>query len=434
MRRMKTIVLVLMAALLLSGCATVDDMYAIPKRSQDYNDLQVSIDKAMTNLSYSAPVAGENRQSVQMADLDGDGTAEYLVFAKDSNERPLKILVFRNVDGRYDHVDTLESNGTAFDQVEYVQLDEKPGLEIVIGRQVSDQVFRSMTVYTMDSGKVTQVISDNYTKLLPVDMNGDGTGELFLIKPGQTDADKGVISLYGVRNGVLERSNEADMSQPADRIKRIISGKLQNGGNAVYIASTVDESTLITDVFVLHDGLMTNMTLSVESGTSVKTMRNYYIYADDVDDDGVVELPALLNMKPVSSQTNSDQLHLIRWYALTASGEEKDKMYTFHNFLDGWYLQLEEDLVNRITVTMDSGVYRFCVWDTDFKNTEELLRITTHSAQSLTEQEGAVVLTRTDAVVYTAILTPYAEKYGITQESVVYNFRLIHQDWKTGET
>ena len=434
MRNMRIWFLVLMAALLLCGCSTVDDMYLIPKRSQEYNDLQSAIDGAMTELSYSAPVAGENRQSVQMADLDGDGIEEYLVFAKDNNEKPLKILVFRSVADRYDHVTTLENNGTAFDQVEYIQLDDNPGLEIVVGRQVSDQVFRSMTVYSMDADGVKQIISDNYTKLLPVDMNSDATGELLLIKPGDTDTDKGTVFLYATENGTMARSNEVYMSQPADKIKRIVVGKQQDGGYGVYVGSIVDESTLITDVFVLRDGLLTNLTLSVESGTSIKTMRNYYIYADDVDDDGVVELPSLITMKPVSTLYSSDQLHLIRWYALTASGEEKNKMYTFHNFLDGWYLQLDEELIDRITVSMKGTSYQFFMWDKEYRTTEELLSITANAVQSRTELEGAFVLSRTDSVVYTAKLTPHAEKYGITQDSVIYNFRLIHQDWKTGET
>ena len=74
MRRIMTIY-VMLAVLLLSGCAlrTVEDMYTPPKRSSEYEDLQRAIDTAMNGLSYAAPVFGEYRQSVQMADLNGDG-------------------------------------------------------------------------------------------------------------------------------------------------------------------------------------------------------------------------------------------------------------------------------------------------------------------------------------------------------------------------
>lgn len=95
----RRILLVLLAAAfgLLSGCAlrTVDEMYAIPKRSEEYNNLQSAIDSAMYGLTYSAPVSGEHQQSVQMADLDGDGVEEYLVFAQGNSAKPLQILIFR---------------------------------------------------------------------------------------------------------------------------------------------------------------------------------------------------------------------------------------------------------------------------------------------------------------------------------------------------
>ena len=432
----RILLLGLLTALLLCGCSvqTVDEMYAIPKRSDDYNNLQSAIDGAMTNLSYCAPLAGENRQPVQMADLDGDGIEEYLVFAKGTEDRPLKMLVFRQQDETYVHTDTLESGGTAFDLVEYVQLDNKPGVEILVGCQVSDQVHRSMSVYTAEDQTVHQVVTANYLKMLSVDMTGDGVHQILLIRPGVTDTDKGVVTLYSIVNGSLERSNEVEMSQPADKIKRIVLGKLEGGGSAVYIGSTVDETTLITDVFSLREGLLTNVTLSSESGTSIKTMRNYYIYADDIDDDGVVELPSLIPMKPTGATSISDQQHLIRWYAMTGNGEEVDKMYTFHSFRDGWYLQLEKALAQRLTVDILGNEYRFYLWDEGYTTPRGLLTVMIHSPQTRLEQEDAIVLSRTDTAVYTATLAPEAEQYGLTRESMIYNFRLIRLDWKTGET
>ena len=78
MVRISKLLLVLAIALTLSGCAmrTVDQMYALPKRSQAYSNLQSAIDQAMTGLEYAAPSAGENQQTVQQADLNGDGLDE----------------------------------------------------------------------------------------------------------------------------------------------------------------------------------------------------------------------------------------------------------------------------------------------------------------------------------------------------------------------
>ena len=122
-KRIMPVVVLILTALLLAGCTplTVAEMYAIPKRSEEYAHLQSAIDMAMAGLSFSAPVSGENQQIVQMADLDGDGVDEYLVFAKGNTEKPLQILIFTQTeDGKCQISTVIESNGTAFERVEYV--------------------------------------------------------------------------------------------------------------------------------------------------------------------------------------------------------------------------------------------------------------------------------------------------------------------------
>lgn len=436
----KIFALLLAVAALLCGCSvtTADQMYCLPKRSDDYNNVQTAIDKAMTDLSYCAPLSGENQQPVQIVDLDGDGVDEYLLFAKSSSNRPLRILVFQNTDGEYILTDTLDSTGTSFEMVEYVQMDDKPGLEIVVGRQLNDQMIRTVSVYTMRNGNMEQVITVNYSKCLSVDLDNNGISELMLMRPGNTDTDNGVVTLYAInKDGTIERSNEVSMSRPVDKLKRVIVGKLHGGTSAVFLASTVEDTALITDVFAIRENVLANVSVSNESGTSIQTLRNYYIYADDIDNDGVVELPALINMKPRGADNTDDKHHLIRWYALTPEGEEIDKLYTFHNFVGGWYLQLPNELLPYMTVSTEGNQYEIYLWDSEYKNAERLLTVYALSTQNKDEQpaeDGRFVVYRNESMIYSAKLEEIASQYGLTQDDVIYRFRLIQQDWKTGET
>ena len=277
MRKSIQCICLLLAALLFTGCMpTVDEMYYPPKRSDDYNDFQSVIDGAMSDLEYCAPLSGENQQAVQNADLDGDGTQEYLLYAKGNTEHPLRILVFRENDDTFEHVQTIENTGAAFEQVEYVRMDREGGMEIVVGSQVADQVARSVTVYQFDRQmNVSTLVTTNCTKFLTVDLDADGRTELFVLRPGQTETDNGSAELYGIDNGILERSNEVSMSEASDRLKRVLIGKLHDGKNAVYVASAIEDAMLITDVYTCKNGKLENVSFSSESGTSVRTMRNY---------------------------------------------------------------------------------------------------------------------------------------------------------------
>ena len=235
MRRF-TIVYVLLAVLLLSGCAmrTVEDMYTPPRRSAEYEDLQRAIDEAMSGLSYAAPLSGEYRQSVQMADLNGDGRDEYLLFAKDTSDKPLKIMIFtRDADGCR-LTETLENQGAAFDMVNYVDLDGEGGLELVVGRQISNVILRSVSVYSFRDDRANRIHSGNYSKIVPTDLNSDGISELMIITRGESDVDNAVASLFSYEDGAMVRSREADLSAGSDRIKRIMVGRLHRDVPAVY--------------------------------------------------------------------------------------------------------------------------------------------------------------------------------------------------------
>lgn len=438
MKKAFGILIMLLTVLTLTGCMrTVNEMYRLPKRPEAYNDLQSSIEGAMSGLSYCAPLTGENQQTVQMADLDGDGVQEYILFAKSTHEKPLRILVFRNVDGTFVNTDTVESNGSSFDQVEYVDMDGKGGVEIVVGRQLNDQVIRSVSVYTFAEGELIQLLSANYTKFLATDLDNNNQSELFILRPGQTETDNGVAELYAMKSGVMERYNEAGMSQPADKLKRVIIGKLDGGAYAVYTASAVEETALVTDVFALQDGMLKNIAFSNETGTAVMTLRNFYVYADDIDKDGVVELPSLIPMKPIDETASADTHRLIRWYAMNPAGEEVVKMYTYHNFVGGWYLQLQDQWAPRVAVKNTGNQYSFFLWDEGYKVAKRILTVYVFTAQNREDQgveEGRFVLHKTESTVYAAKLEEGAEEFGLTQESTVFSFRMIQKDWKTGET
>ena len=423
----------------LSGCVmTVDQMYVPPRRSESYKNLQTVMDEYMAGLSYSAPSTGENQQSVQMADLTGDGIKEVVVFVKGSDEHPLKVLIFRLKGDVYEPLTVIEASGTAFDQVEYIQLDGEPGLELVVGRRVSDQVLRNVTVYHFQNGQPEQMLTVNYQKFLTLDMNKDGRSDLFVLRPGRTETDCGIVELYSAADGTVSRSAEVNLSQPVDQLKRIMTGSLHGGEQAVFVASTVDAGTIVTDVYALVGGELTNVSMSNESGTSVKTVRNYYVYAEDIDRDGVLELPSLIPMRlPTEGRSMEEREHLIRWYSLGADGSEYDKRFTYHNYLQGWYMELGEKLVGRLCVVPeDTGRFAFCLWDRNYEELTKLWSVyvlTGEDRSNIAVGDGRFVLLKTDSVVYAAFLEDTAGSVGISQEDLINSFFLIQSDWKTGE-
>lgn len=436
------VLMVAIAALLLNGCAlrTVKDMYTPPRRSEEYTSLQNAIDMAMVGLDYSAPVSGENQQSVQMADLDGDGVDEYLIFAEKTSDssQPLLILIFaQQEDGTCRLEEVIENTGSAFEQVEYVEFDEKPGYELIVGRRVSDQILRNVSVYTFGSGSAEQQLLIGYSRFLTCDLDQNGRSELMVLRPSEVATDVGMALLYSFENGQITRSVETELSEPPHRIRRITQGRLHGGSPAVFVASSVDDSAIVTDIYAVRDGQFANVIFSNESSASVETLRNYYVYSDDIDDDGIVELPSLITMTSVSGWIYGEERFLVRWFSLDPEGNEQDKMYSFHNFGGGWYVQLDGEWASRVTVEQDGTTYMFYVWDSDYWEATPIYTIYTLTGSNRDEEasmDGRFPLYRTEGIAYAGRLEEGAAELDITEEDLVNSFRLIQQDWQTGET
>jgi hypothetical protein len=394
------------------------------------------IDEAMVGMDYSAPRNGEHQQTVQMADLDGDENREYLLFAKSDADKSLHILIFTQQDGKYLLKDTVDCTGSYFERVEYAQMDGKGGLELIVGSQLAGQIPKSVSVYNYGQGTINTVLTTNYTEFLTCDLDADQNRELMLLTPGTTEATKGVVTLYSMAGGMMERSNEVAMSAPSNMLKRIISGNLHGGIPAVFVGSIVEESTIITDVYALVDGVLTNVSLSGESETGTLTLRNYYVYADDIDGDTEVELPALIPMKPVDERSADNKQHLIRWFSIGLGGLTADKMFTYHNYAGGWYLELNPQWIHRLSVVQEGSAYSFYLWDENYENAElvfSVYALTGQNREEQAQQDNRFVLHKTETTIYAARMEVASGVLQISPEDLIKGFHMIRRAWNTGE-
>jgi len=438
-KRVLLLLLVAVTASLFTGCAmrTIEEMYALPKRSEEFNEMQSAIDTAMYGMTYASPQSGENQQTVQMADLDGDGVDEILVFAKGATEKPLQVLIFtQDPNGKVRTMETIGSNGMAFEQVEYVEFDDHPGCELVVGIRVSDQILRSVTVYTFRDGNAELLLMNGYSKFVTCDLDENGLSELMVFRSGEMETAQATAVLYHSRNDQIERSVEIALSQPASGIRKIIQGGLQSQRPAVYVSSITEENDTVTDVLALKEGQLSNIIFSGDVDTNIHPLRNYNVYADDINEDGIIELPSMITMKPVSQWNTEDEKYLLRWYSFDENGWEFDKIFTFHNFAGGWYLSLGSAWAGRVTVDHYNGEYRFYLWDESYQVPTHLFTLFVLTGANRDEEavrDGRFALYRAEGVAYAACLESAAAEYDITEDYLISCFRLIRQDWQTGD-
>ena len=422
-------------ALLLTGCGarTIDEMYCLPRRSERNNNLRTAIEASMSGRVYAAPVSGSNQESVQTADLDGDGKEEYVVFTKVLQDDSLQILLFNQMDDeKYELWETIVCKGASIEQVQYADIDDKPGCELIVGTQLNEKVTKTVSLYSFASGQTTKIKSMIYIKFVVCDLDSNGRSELMVIQNGEAEADSGSVRLYSYSDGNVVGSVEAKLSVPPEHIRRIAVNKLDSGEPAVYVASASNENAVITDIFAMRDETFSNISQSTDLGTSMQTLRNYFIYAEDLNNDGILELPSLLSM-----MYNTTEQNLIRWFTIDINGRETDKLYTFHNIEDGWYIQLDGQWIDRFAAEKNETIYSFYMWNNSYGTAVPVFTVYTLTGKDRdiqAQEQNRFPLYRGEDVVYAAKLESGSAIYGMTESYLRSNFHLIRQDWKMTES
>ena len=428
-KKWKILLLVLVLSTLLSGCnmPTLDQLYCIPKRHSTDSNLQEVIDEKMGDLQYCAPISGNNQQTVQSADLDGDGKDEYLLFAKDNSEKPLKILIFSEIALGYVLMDTIEGYGFAFEFVEYANVDDRPGLDIIVGRQVGEQVVRSISVYRFTSGFSRQLLSASYSRAITTDFDANGMEDLFLIQPGQSEDSPASAVLYSFRDGEIRRSAEVDLSAPAQELKRVTLGRLRDGTSAVFASSSKDEHNLVTDILTAADHRVVPLQMSIQT----PTLNNYYLYPQDIDADGHLELPVL---RQLETPKGEEPQFCIDWFSPDAAGEQELKLSTYHRFEDGWYFRLHPDWHEDLSVWEEEDRYTFGLLPgarEEFVPMFTIWVLTGPDREEQAIQEGRVLLHKGETEVYAMSFAEELDEQ--LQKQLAGSFRLIRTDWNTEE-
>ncbi|MBR4308778.1 MAG: hypothetical protein IKT58_04190 [Oscillospiraceae bacterium] len=437
MKKLTLLLLSLVLAAVASGCVLdpAEDLYAVPLQPESFYDLQTEVEKLIADgTTYCPPTAGENQQTVQLVNLDGDKVEEAVVFLKSHGDAPLSVCIFDRKGENYSLVDRNYGTGYAFDCVWYATLDHKPGMEIILGRKIGEGVPQVLNVYTLEDGSLVELMSTDYAEFTVADLDGDNSCEIISFC-ADGDAQNGVAEYYRWTDGELLRAKESNLSAPVSAIKRIISGKMCANVPAVFVGSAYGENLLITDIFALQDGTFRNMTMHEEGDFRVETLREYYVYSGDIDEDGYIELPQIQALDPIEGDENSENQSLIIWFNLLQNGTQQKKCVTYHNYSAGWYVLIPEELRDTVAVTRLSGhgshqIYSFV----DQESGKELFAITaydTDSAEQDMEDHGMELLTQKGDITYGC---RYEKNRNLTLQDLREMFHFIRVDWNTGET
>lgn len=439
------------APLLLAGCmmsASVDDLYALPQLPGEYTALRTRLSEILAlGAEYSAPQTGANLPPVQLVDLDGDGVDEALAFFRiSSEERPLKIYIFRAEGDGYQQAAVIDGSGTAIHSVRYEDMDGDGVREILVSCQVSAEV-RTIAVYSVKNLEPAPLVRTSYARYEVVDLDGDDSQELVVLRSDDTEGGLSLADYYdwdSEKSG-LQLQSTARLSAPVASLQGMQTGRLREGETAVFVTSRVsgasDASNVVTDILMYRRPELVNIVLSEDTGVSTEISRylSSQIYPTDITGNGATAVPRPARLVSDSKESEYWKIYW-RYYDTDGSGEME--ALTYHNTADGWYFLIPEDWDGHFTVRQVNA--SAAVHATEFYSVrggsvgDKLLTIYTLTGTDREVQAGKpdrkMLRTRGETLYVISYADAYGDwTYAVSEEKVSDSFKLITKQLSTAE-
>ena len=434
--------------LALSGCrisASAEDLYALPRLPEEYEALSAQLSEILASgAEYAQPQTGGNLPPVQMVDLDGDGVDEVLAFFRQSSEeRPLKIYIFRAVEDQYVQTAHIDGSGTSIHSIRYADMDGDGVQELIVSWSVSAEI-QALAVYVLEDLEPVQVVTTPYARYEAVDLDGDDDLELVVLRSGDGETGVCLADYYDwdADESALLLHSTARISVAVAGIQGMQVGTLQTGETAVFVTGRTAQEEIamtVTDVLVLRQELE-NIVLSSDTGVSTQIFRSLNLQPTDVDGDGATEIPV---PAALPAEGGEEPCWKLSWHSFTADGEEKNKVITYHNLTERWYLILPEAWDGHFTVRQSgTGSVRATTFYALRGQSvgEELLTVYTLTGTDREVQavkSGRAILRRrssADAVYAVSFAEGYEQwPWAVEREVLAERFNVIVNRWSMGE-
>ena len=419
-------------AAILSGCtvfdSSVEQLFTLPRMAPEYTGLSRQLDSLIAQgYEYAPPSGGRNIQSVQMVDLEDDGRQEALVFLRRSaDEKPLKIIVYRlDGDDSCGQFCTIESSGTAVDSVYYQDLNGDGRRELIVGWRISADV-QTLAAYSIEPEPVA-LMSCGYSRFSIQDLNGDGVPSLLVLR---ADGEQGpVAEFYGWQDEQMGVSYRCRLSSSMTALNRgsVVTGMVDRDTPAVFITGVDATSMAVTDVLIYRpEAGLVNVALDKTSGVSAAVYPYRQLAPQDIDGDGVTEIPCPLG-DSAAEQTDG----LVSWMGWQSDGRFQQTAKTYHSPSSGWYVSIPMSWWDWEVDAVTGGIQNESQMTLRINGDSVLTiyTITGENRDNRSRMGSRIVLRRQATTVYAGEVYEIAPYYGMDEDLLRRSFSLIVGSW-----
>ena len=336
----------------------IDSLIHAPGRDGQNAQIWQVFEEAVGNdYVLKTPTDGGHRSALIYVDLNNDGEDEIVAFySKRGASENVYLHIFLPDGSGWKSLAGAESGYNELKQVEFADINGDGTNEIIVGWGLqSNKLLQQVNVYNVnyDTPEIKSVFHTKYSSFGVFDFDNDKKSELAVIysdNPSETSVTK--VQLFDFQNNKfsLVSSGEVDpmittVSQiEFDYIRRMSCSRL-------YIDGYTSDGLMTTDVLSFAVGRKKLSRVFVKGETvCAVTKRSTNIGCEDINGDGVVEIPIQKNLEYRSLSSS-----VIEWSDIFENGINSICRY-FDNRANDYYFRIPQELEkNAIPVILSDG-------------------------------------------------------------------------------
>jgi hypothetical protein len=421
-----------LVAVMLSGCAfmpnDISELESAPKLTAEQQDIQNTLEAQEGNkLTLEYPLEGDYRGAFVLTDNAGEALAFY------SNGHGPYIAVLDRQDGKWKVVQSIVSQGSEIDSIQFGDFNGDGSYDFAVGWRSAGVL--SLCVYLKSGATYKTVKLSTYTKLVEMDITGDGKTDIVALNLDPAPA-KARARLFSDRGGQFEEISNSPLDSTVTKYSGIYATSTARGGknNVILIDGFKGSNQMVTEILYYKNGRLRSPLYNAKTTKTVTlTMRggdNYKCY--DIDGDGQLEIPLLQKLPTELDKKKDNQQWIANWCDFTG-GTLRHKVRAVMNYTEEYFYRFPASWGDRITVDPSSGetAWKFCRWDAS-KNAYESPLFTIYVRKQsdftgLSAKANEQMLARKGGLVYTVQIAAKAKSdaLALTSADIRKNFSLL---------
>lgn len=388
-----------LSLLFCTGCTqfelSAENLMRPPALTTEQLNISTALEAAIgdSDIKYKYPETGDHRSSFLFYDLDRDGEEEALVFyqaASKGSSTWMNILDRKN--GEWVSVFDLSSPNQET-EVDFISFE--PILEngsITIGWADDYRNGKCAVVYRYDGSVLYEVLEEDYDFVHFADLNQNGTLDLFTVlsDPFYGECTVSMFSESSSITGstILERKSTLELPYDSAEIISVQEGYCDSVTPALFIDSLINisrnETQMVTQVVTAYGNDLVNLLDAENTDTelSKNTLRPTFTLCQDIDGDGIMEVPSVLPLPGYEEQ--EEQLYLTTYSRLGVGRTWQTVFRCVINEDHRYLLQFPERWVGAVTILSqpESNEWSFVRYNNSLEDSSSLLlRIKVYSVK-----------------------------------------------------